>query len=176
MQEKKKKYPNNATVGALKQFYFNGRGLHTRHTHFPNKKKGIRESRLPFGSAANGWPLVHSCPGGTCLLGTHGLDRSTSSTPLARPPCSPHSRPAAHPRTRSQGSRVKQESHRTQPINASSNTTIDMRLSPWHVRSAPRTALLSRSPPPVLALRPLFGACSALSANRGRTRLLPSSP
>ena len=182
-----------------------------------NKKKGIKESRLPFGSAANGWPLVHLCPGGTCLLGTHGLDRTTSLTPLARPPCSPHSRPAARPRTRSQGSGVKQESHRTQLMNASSKTNMNMRrLSPRHVRSAslphsssslfslplqqlpllqlpndstllhknstrtlkptpahtPRTGSASpftlRAPPP-------FWASHPLSANRGRTRLLPSS-
>jgi len=152
-----------------------------------NKKKGIRESRLPFGSAANGWPLVHLCPGGTCLLGTHGLDRNTSLTPLARPPCSPHSRPAARPRTRSQGSGVKQESHRTQLMKASSKTNMNMRrLSPRHVRSAslphssPTTPLncLHTGSASLFSLRapPPFWACSALSANRGRTRLLPSSP
>ena len=140
-------------------------------------------------------PLVHSCPGGTCLLGTHGLDRNTSLTLLARPPCSPHSRPAARPRTRSQGSGVKQESHRTQLTNASSNT--NMRLSSRHVRSAPRTALFSffcghnheelslgffsfsfSTHSSSLSLRsaPFFGRVPAISANRGWTRLLPSSP
>ena len=29
-------------------------------------------------------PLAASCPGGTCLLGTHGLARGAPSTPLAR--------------------------------------------------------------------------------------------
>ena len=52
---------------------------HDTHTHKnPNEKK--KEMGLPWA------PSAASCPGGTCLLGTHGLARGTSSTPLARLP------------------------------------------------------------------------------------------
>jgi len=108
-------------------------------------------------------PLVHSCPGGTCLLGTHGLDNSTSSTPLARPPCSPHSRPAARPRTRSQGSGDKAGVTRTLSFlcvastDTDSTTRSSLRGTSTQLRVPPSSLSFAtpcpRAPPP-------FRACS----------------
>ena len=113
-----KKYPNYATIGKLTRFYFTGRGLHNRHTQFPNKQRKEKESRLPLVPLENGRPLVslvsrrhvlsaRTCPPRThtptanCAVGaafplsslsvfsSHGPDRNTSGLePLS--PCFPH--------------------------------------------------------------------------------------
>ena len=153
---------------------------------------------------------VPSCPGGTCLLGTHGLDRNTSLTPLVRSPCSPHTRdpqrvpshvhlaPLSFLTHSHKAPESRQESHRTlflrrfhtprhslcsphtdtdslatRPDSNLSLLTLSQVLLTVATRSASARFL---APPPSRAPPLLFGRVQPLSANRGRTRLLPSSP
>ena len=83
------KYPNYATIGKLTRFYFIGRGLHNRHTQFPNKQrkeKGVATSLLAL---AHCWPLVSLVSrrpvfsAGTCPPSARVLSAHTPTTNCA---------------------------------------------------------------------------------------------
>ena len=88
----RKKYPNYATHGKLTRFYSIGRGLHNRHTQFPNKQRKEKRVATSLCSVANGWPLVslvsrrHVLSARTCPPRTHTDRKTAPLAPLVHSP------------------------------------------------------------------------------------------